>query len=169
MAFIEAIHGIDLSGPGWDMYVLLIFILGIAFYLLKWGKGRAFWITVSAYGALALAGRLPLIEKVTGLELSGTFMQQTLFFLVAILGLYSIFIRSDFVMAPTRSPKGAWFQTLIMSFLQLGFLTSTILTFLPAAEAGELSIFLRMAFLDGGAQFFWLLSPLVAILLLKDK
>lgn len=169
MNLFEAIHGIDLSSPGWDMYVLLIFIVGVASFMFKWGKGRAFWITVSGYGALALTGKLALITRVTGVELGGSFTSRTVFFLVLTLALYFIFLRSDFVLAPTRSPKSAWFQTLVMGFLALGFLTSAIMSFLGAGDQQQLSIFLRMAFVDSGAQFFWLVSPLLAILILKDN
>lgn len=169
MDFTQAIGSISLTNPSWDLFVLVAFLVGIYFYMFRWGKDKAFMALVCSYISLALVGQLPLIKSVTGAGLAETYMNRTVFFLAGILLLSWVFSKSDFASVFTRGLKGARFQILVMSFLLVGFAISSVISFLPPSQAEGLSIFLKAFFVDDTAQFFWLIAPFFAIYFIKEK
>lgn len=169
MDFQNVLSSINLTTPSWDLFVLIIFAVGIGFYLLSLGKDRAFVILLSSYIAFALMSRLELLEKVAGVDLENSFMNQTVLYLALIGALFLILSRSAFTAALSSGAAGGWFQTLVVSFLQIGLVLSVIVSFLPQAEANNLSIFLKSVFVEDGSQAFWFVTPLLAIFLLKEK
>ncbi|MDD3007031.1 MAG: hypothetical protein PHX30_05660 [Candidatus Pacebacteria bacterium] len=169
MDFDKIVSSISLTNPSWDLLVLLTFVVGIYFYLFRYGKDRAFLVLLCSYVSLALIEKLSLIKSATGLHLEENFTNKTALFLVGILVLSWIFSHSDFTFIHRHSTKKAWFQTLVVSFLQIGFIISIIISFLPAVDARNLSIFLKTVFVDNVAQLFWMISPFFAILLIKEK
>ena len=169
MDFAKVIGSISLTNPSWDLFVLVTFLVGIYFYLFKYGKDRAFLVLICSYISLALVEKLPLIKSVTGLKLEENFTNKTGLFLAGILVLFWIFSHSDYISIFRSGSKKARFQKLVISFLQIGFIISVVVSFLPAAGIGNLSIFLKAAFADKGAQFFWMIAPFFAIFLIKEK
>ncbi|MFA6897035.1 MAG: hypothetical protein WCQ96_02005 [Patescibacteria group bacterium] len=169
MDFTQIIGSISFTNPSWDLCVLVIFLAGIYLYLFRYGKDRAFLILLCGYISLALVEKLPLIKAVTGLKLEENFTNKTVLFVAGIFVLSWVFSHSDFISIFRQGAKKAWFQALVVSFLQIGFIISVVVSFLPAADAGNLSIFLKAVFVDHGAQFFWLISPFFAIFFIKEK
>lgn len=169
MDFLKVISSINLANPSWDVFVLITFAVGVYFYLFRWGKDRAFIALLSTYVAYGFISRLPLIEKTLGTNLDNTFTNKTIIFLGAVFALLWIFTNSSFVSIFSRGSKSAWFPTLVMGFLQIGLIISIVVSFLSPVEAKNLSIFLKSVFVENGAQFFWFVSPFLAIFLLKEK
>jgi hypothetical protein len=169
MNFVSVLRSVNVTNPSWDLLVLVAFVVGIYLYIFRWGKDRTFIVLLCAYVALALIDRLAFIENALGLKLENNFTNKSVLFLVGIIALNWIFNKSDFVSIFKRGSKRAWFQTLVLSFLQVGFIISVVVSFLSPAQALHLSIFLRAVFVDNTAQLFWLLSPLLATLLLKEQ
>jgi hypothetical protein len=169
MDFQNVVHSINLTNPSWDLFVLLAFVVGIGFYLMRGGVGRAFLVLLSSYISFSLVTRLALIEKVLGVNLQNTLTNKTIIFLAGILVIFFILSRSGFFPMFRQSSKKVWFKTLVISFLQIGLVISLIVSFTSIQEAKNLSMFLRYFFATDGAQFFWLVSPLLAIFLFKEK
>lgn len=169
MDFARIVSSISLTNPSWDLFVLLAFLVGVYFYLFRYGKDKAFMVLLSSYVSLTLVERLPLLKSATGLKLTENFTNKTAIFLAGIFVLSWIFSHSDFTSIFRHGSKKAWFQTLVVSFLQIGFIISVVISFLPIADARDLSLFLKMAFVDDVAQCFWMISPFFAILLIKER
>lgn len=169
MDFGSVIHSVSLTNPSWDLFVILAFVAGIGFYLLRRGGERAFWILLSTYISYAIITRLVLIERFLGWKMQNATTDKVMIFLIMILVVFFIVSKSVFVPAFRQGSRKAWFRTFIMSFLQIGLIVSLIVSFLTPQEVKNLSIFLRYFFGQDGAQLFWFLSPLAAIFLLKEK
>lgn len=169
MDFAQVISSISLTNPSWDLFVLVAFLVGIYFYMFRWGKDKAFMVLVCSYVSLALVDRLSLLKAVTGVVLEENYANKTALFLSCILLCFWMFSKSDFASVFTRGLKGARFQILVISFLQVGLIISSVVSFLPVAQADGLSIFLKTFFVDNTAQSFWLVAPFFAIYFIKEK
>ncbi|MFA7169767.1 MAG: hypothetical protein WC178_02845 [Candidatus Paceibacterota bacterium] len=169
MDFQNIFGSIEFTTLSWDLFVIVVFIVGIGFYLFRFGKDKAFIALLSSYISFALVSRLELLEKVLGLGLENSFLDKALFFLLGVFVLFFILSRSAFTSVFNRGTGGAWFETLVVSFLQIGFMVSATISFLSILEINNLSIFLRSVFVGDGAQFFWFVTPLLAISLLREK
>jgi len=169
MDFMTVVRSINLTDPSWDLLVFAVFAVGVYLYVFRWGKDKAFVTLLAGYAALALIGKLALIEKVLGVSLENDFANKAVLFLVTVMALTWVFSHSDFFSVFRRGMKRARFSALVMSFLLIGFIISAVVSFVPTAEARELSIFLKAVFVDSGAQLFWLVTPLIATYLLKDN
>lgn len=169
MDFAGIFESMNLTRPSWDLLVLITFLVGIYFYLFRYGKGRAFIVLLASYISLALVERLPLVEAATGLDLEDDYRSRAAIFVAGIILFSWMILHSDFISGFRQGSKKAWFETLTLSFLQIGFIISVIVSFVPAAAADDLSIFLKAAFVEDGAQLFWMASPFFAIFFIREK
>jgi hypothetical protein len=169
MDFTAALKSVSFTSPSWDLFVLVLFLVGIYLYIFRWGKDRTFVILLAAYVALGLTDRLGFIESTTGVHLESGAINRAVIYVALTAVLAWMFFRSDFFSIFRGGGKRQWFEILVLGFLQLGFITSATISFLSPAETSGLSIFLRTVFAQGQAQLFWLLAPFAAILLLKEK
>jgi|GEM_PF-1634521 hypothetical protein len=169
MDFSETFESMNLTSPSWDLFVLITFLVGIYFYLFRYGKDRAFIVLLASYVSLSFVDRLPLIKAVTGLKLEESYRNKAVLFISGIFVVSWIILHSGFISNFRQGSRKAWFETLVVSFLQIGFIVSVIVSFMPATAAGNLSIFLKAAFAAESAQLFWMVSPFFAIFLIKEK
>lgn len=169
MDFVSVLGSISLTNPSWDLFVLVAFLAGIYLYVFRYGKDRAFLVLISGYLSLFLVGKLSLVKAVTGLGIEETFNNKAILFLGLVAILSWVLSHSDFMSVFSRSGKKDWFQVLVISFLQIGFLASAVISFVPVTQVGSLSIFLNTFFASAQAQLFWLITPFFAIALIKGK
>jgi hypothetical protein len=163
------INNINWTTPSWDLFIIIIFVAGIFLYGLSLGRDRAFIILISSYISLALLNKSSLIFEVLGIQLDNSFMNNTALFLGGVFVLFFLLSNSAFTSVFDQSPAGTWMQTLIVSFLQIGLVISIVISFLPPEEINALSSFIKSVFVENQAQFFWLLSPLVSMLIFKGR
>lgn len=62
---------------------------------------------------------------------------------------------------------GPWWQTLVLSFLQMGLLAHTALYLLSADKRELLSPLTRRIFADPGVHLWWLLAPVVFLIIVR--
>ncbi|MDD3190304.1 MAG: hypothetical protein PHI66_01275 [Candidatus Pacebacteria bacterium] len=163
------VGSLNFTASGWDLFVFVFFIIGTGFCVLRFGRDRSFIALLGVYISLALADRVELFENISGLGISGSFSGMAMFFLVAVFISFFFLSRSPFTSVFNRGQAGSWFQSLVISFLGIGLFVSMVLSFLSVNEINNLSIFLRSSFVEEKARLFWLISPLLAIFLLKEK
>jgi len=169
MDFVSVLGSVSLTNPSWDLFVLIAFLAGIYLYVFRYGKDRAFLMLISGYLSLFLVGKLTLIKEVTGFGIEENFNNKAILFLVLLAVLSWALSHSDFMTVFSRSGKKDWFQVLVISFLQIGFLVSAVISFMPASEFSSLSIFLNTFFASPQAQLFWLIAPFFAISLIRGN
>lgn len=169
MDFAKIVHSINLASPNWDLLVFIVFLAGIYLYIFRWGKDKSFLALLSAYISLAVMEKLSLVDKVANVKFENILVNKAVLFLALLAAVFWILSRSDFASVFSRGMKSAWFEILVISFLQIGLITSLAISFLPQQEIKNLSIFLRAVFVEDEAQAFWLVSPFLALLLLRGK
>ncbi len=161
------INNINWSAPSWDLFIIIIFVAGIFLYALSLGKNRVLVLLVSSYISLALFSKSSLLFSQIGFNLENSFSNNMAIFIGGILLLFFILYSSVFTSVFEHNSGGAFLQTAVLSFLQIGLMISIIGSFLPPQETSALSPFIASVFINNQAQFFWLVSPLAAILLFK--
>lgn len=163
----NAINSINWTFLSWDLFVIIAFITGVFLYNMNLGKDRVFVILVSSYISLALVSKLSLAQDVLGIHLDNSFTVSVMIFAGGIFFLFFILLNSAFSSVFDRGLRGSWFQTTVIGFLQIGFIISVAVSFLSPEETAVLSDFMKFFFVENHAQFVWLVSPLLAIMLFR--
>lgn len=161
------INSINWNTPSWDLFIIVIFVAGIFLYTLSLGKNRVLVLLVSSYISLALFSKSYLLFSQIGFNLENSFSNNMMIFIGGILLLFFILSNSVFTSVFEQSSGGTWLQTMTMSFLQIGLMISVSASFLSTEEINILSPFVISVFANNQAQFFWIVSPLAAVLLFK--
>ncbi len=163
------ISAIDWTRPSWDLFIVVIITACGFLYSFGLGRDRVFIFLVSSYISLALFSKKSLIFEILGVQADSSFLTSAAFFAGGIFVLFFILSNSAFTSVFNEGPKGTWLQTAIIGFLQIGVVRSVIVSFLPTEETNALSLFIKSFFVDGQAQFFWLVSPFFAMMIFKAK
>ena len=163
----NAINSINWTFSSWDLFVIIVLVAGVFLYNTNLGRDRVFIVLISGYISLALVSKFSLAREVLGIQLDGSFVNSTAVFIGGIILLFFVFLNSSFTSVFDRGPRGSWFQTAVVSFLQIGFMISVIVSFLSPEETAALSNFIKFFFIENQAQFIWLVSPLLAIMIFK--
>jgi hypothetical protein len=169
MDIVAIINSIDWNTLNWDLFVVIIFAVGLLVYNFFLGRDRVFIILISSYISLALLSKTPLVFETFNIQINNSFANTTAIFIGCVIVLFFILSYSAFTSVFDRSPAGTIFQTIIISFLQIGFAISVIISFLSPEEINSLSVFIKSVFAENQAQFFWLLAPLISMLLFKGR
>ena len=163
----SVVSSINWTSSSWDLFVIIAFAAGIFLYNLNLGRDKVFVVLVSSYISLALVSKISLMQEVLGIQLGGSFENNTMIFAGGILLLFFVLSSSAFSSVFDRGLRGSWFQTTIVGFLQIGFVISVAVSFLSPEETAKLSDFMKSFFADNQSQFIWLISPIIAITVFK--
>ena len=163
----SAINSINWTFSSWDLFVIIILIAGIFLYSLGLGKDKTFVILISSYISLALISKLSLVQEVLGFQLGSSFINNSAIFLGGTLFLFFVLSNSAFTSVFNQGLDRSWFQLSVVSFLQIGFIISVIVSFLTPEETAGLSNFIKSFFANSQSQFIWLISPIIAITIFK--
>lgn len=167
MNFQIILGDISLSTPSWDLLVLLVFVVGLFFYVLNLGRDKALVMLVSSYITMAVMSQMEVIHNIVGWHFTYDFLSHTIVFLLGMGAVFMIISRSALTSVFDQGMAGSWFQALLLGFLQIGLMVSVIINFLPVSEIQQLSLFLRSFFVADGMRFFWLIGPLFAMIIIK--
>lgn len=170
---VDFLTHIDWTKPTWDMFIVLFFIVAAFLYGLSLGKSRIVVILVSIYMALAVVNTAPFLQQPTSTTLTidnTTYVVQISAFIGAFVLLFFLLSRSAILgsIAPSAG-DGSWWQAMLFSFLHVGLLISVTLSFLPAEASAQLSEQTRQIFVGEHARFWWVVAPIVAMLLIRKK
>lgn len=169
MDIVATINSISWNTFNWDLFVIIIFFVGVLIYSFFLGRDRVFVILISSYISLALLSKSSLIFETFGIQINNSFVNETAIFIGCIVVLFFILSCSAFTSVFDRSPTGTVFQTITISFLQIGFVISVIISFLSFEEITALPLFVKSVFAENQMQSFWLLAPLITMLLFRGK
>jgi len=169
MDIIATINSINWSTLNWDLFVIIIFFSGVLVYSFFLGRDRVFVILISGYISLALLSKAPLVFETLEIQVNNSFANTTAIFIGCIIVSFFILSYSAFTSVFDRSPTGTALQTITISFLQIGFLISIIISFLSFEETNALPLFVKSVFAEGQTQSFWLLAPLMSVILFRGK
>jgi len=163
LAFIK---DFDLSNPSWDLFIILFFVAAAFIYGMSLGRDRIVVILVSIYMALAVVNYAPYLDKFSGtVGVDQIFVVKISTFVVTFLGLFFLLGRSALMRTIAKNNEdGNIIQVLVFSFLHIGLLISVTLSFLPIELSAELAELTRKFFVGDMARFFWVVSPIIAMI-----
>jgi len=153
----------------WDWIMTLVF-LGVALvYGLSMGKNRLVIVMLGVYFAYFITRAIPwrelaFLKMPTGPDST----VQIFIFLASVLAFFFAIPHSAFKSSLhlRGRGRGAWWQILILSILQVGLILALAISFLPAKTIAFLSPLAQSIFIGGIAQFLWLFLPILAIMFL---
>jgi len=156
----------------WDWIIVLVFLAVAFIYGLSMGRHRLVILILGTYFSFVLTKFFPWSQMTfSGLKESPGSTIQIFIFLAIILAFYFLIPHSALgsVMRLRGRGRSSWWQSLVLSVLQVGLILAVIVSFLPAKIVDNLSVFTKTVFVGAIAQFLWLLLPIVAIMFLRRK
>ena len=144
--------------------MIFALLAGALFWAFVAGRRKVMSSILMTYVALAVfpAIRQERIVAALGLDRS-SFTAAGIF-----LGLFIILVL--FLGARRRhafSLSGPWWQTLFLSFIQMGLLIHIVLSLIPDDVIQRLSPLTRSVFTDSGVHIWWLIVPVVFLILIR--
>jgi predicted neutral ceramidase superfamily lipid hydrolase len=156
------------SNPTWDLFIILFFVIATFLYGLTLGRARVVVQIVSSYITMALLASAPFLDKVE----ARTPLNHTIFYLIAFLAVFTILFlllsKSAFHQHLSEG-RGSWWDILLLSVVQVGFLTSIILSSMSGFAIGHLSGITRVVFANEPAPFIWTVLPVAALIVIRSK
>jgi hypothetical protein len=166
--FANIFNGIDLGGN--SLLILVFFVVGFGYGMLM-GKNRLSLVMLAGYFSLIITRAIPW--KTFGFfgDKGPDANIQIFIFLAIILAIFFAAPYSGISSVIRVSSRGRskWWQNLILGVLQLGFLISVIISFVPIKNIGAWNPLIEQFFIGEIARFLWLLFPLAALMALKKK
>ncbi len=170
-AIINWFNNLDLSNPSWDLLILIFFVVVSLLYGLSLGRDRIIAILVSIYMALAVVNTAPYLRQMQAeININNVFVFKVTTFLGVFLVLFFLLSRSGIMGTIASSDSlGRWWQVLMFSFLHVGLLISVVLSYLTPEATDKLAPVTQQIFTSDPGKFFWIVAPILAMILAKDK
>ena len=165
------ITSINWTTPTWDLFILIFFLAAVFLYGFSLGRDRIIIILMSIYITLALIHAFPFVDgtNLAEIKFGESYVLKIGIFLVAVLVVFFLLSRSAVSSIFSVGSHGSWWQILLFSFLQVGLFLSVVLSFLPDGIISELAPLTKQVFIGENAQFAWLLSPILAMVLVSRR
>lgn len=150
--------------PTLDAAIFFMLFAGGLFWAFAAGRRKVVSSIMMTYVALALFPALPL-DRITAL--SG--IRDRSWAMIAVFVV--LFLLLAFLLGARRgrafSVSGPWWQTLFLSFLQIGLLVHTAVSLLSDDKAAVLSPLARRIFADPAMHFWWLITPVAFLIIMR--
>ena len=151
--------------PSWDSFLVLFYLGAVVLYSFFASRERLTVVLVSIYSSLAIVLGTPWISQFLVTKNTGDYFTYRLgIFIVGFLALYVLFSHN---MSLRSEVTHRWWQGVILSALQVGLLMSSILLFLPENQID--SSIAKDYFIGDFSRSFWMLAPILAMLVMKKK
>lgn len=151
--------------PSWDTFLILIFIFAVITYAFFVSRERLAVVLLSDYCALAIMLNTPLI---TNALMTLTRSEIYTYRLGAFVGLFIILYFLFSHNMSLRSEIGhSWWQALLLSFMQVGLLLSSLLIFIPSQYFQ--SMVATSYFTGDIARSFWMVAPVAIMLIMRPS
>lgn len=166
----SVVSGLTLT-PSWDLLIFLVFFGAIFLYGLSSGRDRLIILILSVYFSSAIINAMPW-EALAGFfenekPPSSTF--ETFLFFAIVVAISFLMPRSILgsKFRTVKAGRGSVLYILIFSICALGILTTITMSFLSAKAVVELNPLLIQLFWNNEAKFFWILVPILFLILLR--
>lgn len=156
--------------PSWDLFIVLFFIIAAFLYGLSLGRDRVIVLLVSIYMALAIVHTAPYLDSVTAeISLNNASIYKVTIFLGVFIILFFLMSRSALVNTIASDAHGRWWHSILFSFFHIGLLLSITLDYLPEDVLSNISGEMRNFLISDPAKFFWLVAPVIVMVLMRPK
>ncbi len=155
--------------PSWDLFIVLIFFVGVFLYGFSLGRNKIIVVLICVYLTKAITDVLPILPKFEALNLGQSYVAQIVFFCLLFLILFLLFISSGPLRSLANMESGRWYHILIFSFLHVGLFVTIIFSYLPQNVIANFSSSFQVFFNSSIARFVWITLPIITLALIKDK
>jgi hypothetical protein len=156
------------ANPTWDIFIILFFVIATFLYGITLGRARVVVQIVCSYMTMALLSAAPFMKKIEAL----TPLSHTVFYLVAFMTIFVLLFlllsKSAFHQHLSEG-RGTWWDVLVLSVVQIGFLTSIALSSMTGLSLGHLSGITQVVFAKAPAPFIWTILPIAALVVIRGK
>jgi hypothetical protein len=161
------LSSINFHNPSWDAFIFFFWIIVSLIYSFSAGKGRIISILVSVYMAELLVIQAPFLSSTVGNQFGlALYLARLITFLVLFAFFFLVLSRFVFQTSLENRRFGSYIFSLLFAFLQVGFLISVILSFLPPEIKESFAPLVRTVFVTDTSVFVWLLLPIVYLILM---
>lgn len=144
----------------WDLYLLLALIIGGLIYGFVVGRDRAVTVLLATYIALAVVTNAPILGRLSSAFGAANPTIQLIWFGVMFAAVFGVLWWSQLLRSMARE-RGAWWEIVIFSILQVGLTVSAGLYLLPAENLNALSPAFRELFTGEIGRSLWIIAPIV--------
>ncbi len=163
------------AASGWDLFILLIFLVAVLVYGFFLGRNRMIILLLSSYFSLAITQVLPWSRLSSwawlGIGQEPSSSLQIIIFSALIVLFYFLIPRS--VLSSTlrvrKRGQASWLQIFLLSIVQVGLLIMVVLSFLSAETIANFDFIVKRVFIGPEAQFIWITLPILVINIMRRK
>ena len=167
---MQFLANINWQTPTWDLFIVLLFLVGAFLYGLSLGRDRILVILTSIYMALAIVNTAPYLE---GFSLHVQINEKSVVNMTVFLGMFLVLFfvigRSAIMKTFANDASGKWWHSIVFSFFHIGLMLSIVFQYLPQDMLNNISEPMRNYFISDPAKFFWLVAPIVSMSLIGGK
>jgi predicted neutral ceramidase superfamily lipid hydrolase len=156
------------ANPTWDLFLILFFVVATFLYGITLGRAKVVVQIVSSYMTVAVLASTPFLAKFE----AQTPLNHTLFYLGAFFAVFAILcvlLSKSAFHTHLAEGKGGWIDVLVLSVVQIGFLSSIVLSSMSGFILSHLSPVTRKVFAEEPAQFVWTILPIAAIIVIRGR
>jgi quinol-cytochrome oxidoreductase complex cytochrome b subunit len=156
------------ANPTWDLMLILFFVAATFLYGLTLGRARVVVQIVASYMTMGLLSAAPFLDKIE----ARTPLNHTVFYVAVFLTVFvllCLLLSKSAFHQHLSEGRGSWADVLILSVVQVGFLTSIVLSATSGLVSGHLSTIGKMVFINEPAPFVWTVLPIGALVLIRGK
>jgi hypothetical protein len=167
----EMLNGINFANPSWDAFIFFFWIIASLIYSFAAGRGRIIAILVAVYMSELLVIQAPFLSTAVENQFGlAVYLARLITFLVLFAFFFLVLSRFVFRTAVESSRSlFSWVYSFIFAILQVGFLISVILSFLPDEVKASFAPLVKLIFISQTAAFVWLLLPIVFLIIIGHK
>lgn len=156
--------GAALAHPTVDIGVIFVLFAGGLFWAFVAGRRKVVSTIMLTYIALAVFPALPTDWILSFIAIRNHTIGSIVVFIILFL-LLALFLGAR--RGRAFGIVGPWWQTLALSFLQMGLLIHIIFSLLAEDKANVLSGFTRNIFTDPSVHLWWLLAPVLFLIIVR--
>ncbi len=153
------------ANPSWDTFVILFFLVGGLLYSFFASRERLLVVLLSIYSSVAISLNTPALLQITSLLDQETF---TIYRIGFFLGIFLLlYILLSHRLSLQSNVGQSWFHALLLSFLQVGLLVSSVLLFIP--HTFYQSVMAETFFTGNIQRTVWMLAPVAGLFFMRSK
>ncbi len=167
---MNVLTSLNWTQPSWDLFIVLFFVVAAFLYGLSLGRDRIITILVSIYMALAITSNAPYLTSFTAtISINNGSIFKVSVFLGMFVILFFLLSRSALIHTIASDAPGKWWHAIVFSFFHVGLMLSITLGYLPKDIVNYISEGMRNLFISEQAKFFWLVTPVVMMALVRRE
>lgn len=155
----------SLATPSWDLFILLFFIGTVLVFIFSLNRDRLLITILSTYLTIALINSISFLGALYKDALPFWFWKIIIFIFLVII--FSFLVSR--AIGLSQFSLGSIRQIVLLSILQVGLLTSIILSFLPVEIVAYLTPFTKNVFISNIGKMVWLILPIISLIFIKRK